>query len=611
MGVVYRAHDPQLNRDVALKVIRTETADEQSLQRFRREASAMARLRHPNILSVFDVGEVDGKPYYTMELIDGESLKDVLKTMKSLPPRAALRIMREVALGIQHAHDQGIVHRDIKPENILVTHDGVAKLADLGLAKSTDGADAHLTQTGAVLGTPHYLSPEQALGKPCDIRSDLYSLGGTLYTLLTAKPPYEGPTIASILAKHLQEPVPSIRALRPGCSEGTDLVCRHALAKNADSRYASPEEMIADLDAVLAGHPPPHATAATGSTRPLPTSALAAGAPGATLPAALSPLSRSTPSAASTPTMLAGKGAPASAMLRSGPGTEPAAFPMAAAPPRRRNWTPYALGAGAVLLLLVLLAVATAGRARRRAERDAEQARAAGTGLPAPDTGPVSSPAPPPPPVPPPTERPSSVTPPPPVEGAPAPGTGPNPPRPGPGRFPLSPIRSMGDLRETVEGLMRQRRYDDARAACDAALQRPALSLQRENIERLKSGIDKVEHVSQRALENLRKTEPGTPITANGTSGKFVKAQEGRLTIRGPEGPVTVPLHDLRTDEVVALFRQDPGMPPGKTALAVGALYYAEGQIDKAIEEWERAGRMGETTPEMLGEARRRLGEKK
>ncbi|MBI3097360.1 MAG: protein kinase [Planctomycetes bacterium] len=283
MGVVYRAHDPQLNRDVALKVIRTETADEQSLQRFRREASAMARLRHPNILSVFDVGEVDGKPYYTMELIDGESLKDVLKTMKSLPPRAALRIMREVALGIQHAHDQGIVHRDIKPANIMLTkvgagdrdednaHGGKGQessirlasgetsrfrvlVTDFGLAKDIS-AETRLTQTGSVMGTPAYMSPEQASGDVQKIgpRTDVYSMGATLYEAISGRPPFDDDNVHRMLARIIREDPESLAVVVPALHGDVATMCAKAMAKSKERRYPTAQELADDIRRYLNG----------------------------------------------------------------------------------------------------------------------------------------------------------------------------------------------------------------------------------------------------------------------------------------------------------------------------------------------------------------------
>ncbi|MCY3020686.1 MAG: serine/threonine-protein kinase, partial [Planctomycetota bacterium] len=204
MGAVYLAEDTLVQRKVALKVLGKRYAgDAAFLKRFRREAQATGKLNHVNIVSAYTVGEDFGHHYYAMEYCEGETLSATLMRQHFLPWDRALEIVAQVARGLQHAHEHGFIHRDIKPANIIIAADGVAKILDLGLSKSiVDGEQSFATQTGVALGTPHYLAPEQARGdKHLDGRADIYSLGATLYHLVTGQTPFEGDTGAAIMLK--------------------------------------------------------------------------------------------------------------------------------------------------------------------------------------------------------------------------------------------------------------------------------------------------------------------------------------------------------------------------------------------------------------------------
>ncbi|HEX6104150.1 MAG TPA: serine/threonine-protein kinase, partial [Gemmatimonadales bacterium] len=273
MAVVYRAHDLRHERPVAIKVLRPELAASLGADRFLREIRFAARLQHPHILPLLDSGEVgpEGGPgppvlWYAMPLVEGESLRDRLRRHGPLPLAEVLRWTAELADALAYAHAKGIVHRDIKPENVLLSTAGGdpgvtphALLADFGVARALEtSASDRLTETGLALGTPAYMSPEQSLGDATlDARSDLYSLGCVLYELLTGEPPYTGPTPQAIVAKRLNDPVPSARRLRETVPPALDLVLQRLLAKSPADRYASAAELSAALAAVSAPDPVP------------------------------------------------------------------------------------------------------------------------------------------------------------------------------------------------------------------------------------------------------------------------------------------------------------------------------------------------------------------
>ncbi|MDR7556734.1 MAG: protein kinase [Armatimonadota bacterium] len=245
MSRVYRARTPE-GQVVALKVLRDAyAADREFVERFVREARAVQALDHPHVVRVLDSGR-DGDVYFiAMEYVDGEDLKSYLRRVGPLEPADAERIALAVCEALDYAHGQGIVHRDVKPQNILLTRDGTVKVADFGIARAL--AAVTLTQTGTVLGTVHYLSPEQARGAPVGRASDLYALGVVLFEMLTGRLPFEGESPIAVALKHLHEPPPSARAVHPRVPRRLDGIIRKAMAKRREDRYATAREMAADL----------------------------------------------------------------------------------------------------------------------------------------------------------------------------------------------------------------------------------------------------------------------------------------------------------------------------------------------------------------------------
>jgi eukaryotic-like serine/threonine-protein kinase len=251
MGTVYKARQLSLDRDVAIKILAPELADDpQFVERFLREAKAVARLNHANIISGIDVGDADGVKYFVMEYVDGSTVASLLRRGGPLDEERALLIGQQVGKALDHAYRNNLVHRDLKPENILITRDGIAKVCDLGLAKLEDHP---ATADGARrMGTPDYISPEQARGDASvDIRSDLYSLGATIYHLLIGRPPFEGSTAMAVLGKHLTDlPVP-VRRLDPTISQLTDVIVLRLLQKRREDRYQTPAEFLQKVDEAI------------------------------------------------------------------------------------------------------------------------------------------------------------------------------------------------------------------------------------------------------------------------------------------------------------------------------------------------------------------------
>jgi len=258
MGTVYKAKDATNGRMVALKVLPPDMAqDKVFMGRFQREALAVTHLEHPNIVRGLDVGNADGAQYIAMEFVDGQDCDRMLTRRGRIPEKEAVRIAAQVARALEYAGKNRLVHRDIKPANILVMQDGTSKLTDLGLAKSTSATAAKLTQTGITMGTPHYISPEQAMGaSDLDIRSDVYSLGATLYHLVTGRVPFEGSSPAVIVAKHLTEELPNPQDIVPELSDGLVMVLEKMMAKDRDDRYDHPETLAADLEKLLSDRSP-------------------------------------------------------------------------------------------------------------------------------------------------------------------------------------------------------------------------------------------------------------------------------------------------------------------------------------------------------------------
>ncbi len=263
MAVVYLARDLRLDRAVALKVLRPELAASLGVERFIREIEIAGKLNHPNILPLYDSGEADGLLYYAMPYVEGESLRDLLAREQQLPLDEALRITREVADALSHAHAYGVIHRDIKPENIMFQA-GHAVVSDFGIARAvTEAGGEKLTQTGVAVGTPAYMSPEQAAGVgTIDARSDVYALGCLLYEMLAGEAPFTGPTAQAIMARHAMDPVPSLRTVRDTISVGVEGAITQALSKVPADRFRTATEFAEALDrGSVAGMPMPQLSA--------------------------------------------------------------------------------------------------------------------------------------------------------------------------------------------------------------------------------------------------------------------------------------------------------------------------------------------------------------
>ena len=250
MANVFLAYDTILERNVAVKVLRGDLAtDEKFVRRFQREALSASSLSHKNIVEVYDVGEDNGEYYIVMEYVEGKHLKNLLKKRGKLTIPEVVDIMLQVTSGLSVAHDQYIIHRDIKPQNIMILENGLVKLTDFGIAVAMNSTQ--LTQTNSVMGSVHYLPPEQASGKGATLQSDIYSLGILMYELLTGKLPFKGDNAVEIALKHLKEEVPSIRLSLPDVPQSIENIILKATAKNPKNRYADAREMHEDLKTCL------------------------------------------------------------------------------------------------------------------------------------------------------------------------------------------------------------------------------------------------------------------------------------------------------------------------------------------------------------------------
>jgi eukaryotic-like serine/threonine-protein kinase len=249
MATVYLAEDLRHRRQVAVKVLRPELAAAIGPERFDREITTTANLRHPHILPLYDSGAADGFLFYVMPFIEGETLRDRIDREGQLPLEEALRLAREIGDALACAHEQGVIHRDVKPENVLLER-GRAVVADFGIARAvSEAGDERLTQTGMSLGTPAYMSPEQASGDPVDARADLYSLGCVVYEMLAGSPPFSGPTALVLMARHAMDPVPPLRTARPGVPERVAASIERALAKAPADRFGSVTAWLEAIEA--------------------------------------------------------------------------------------------------------------------------------------------------------------------------------------------------------------------------------------------------------------------------------------------------------------------------------------------------------------------------
>ncbi len=250
MANVYLAYDTILDRNVAVKVLRGDLAsDEKFVRRFQREALSASSLNHPNIVEVYDVGEDNGQYFIVMEYIEGKHLKQLLKKRGNLTITEVIDIMLQITDGMAVAHDSYIIHRDIKPQNIMILENGLVKITDFGIAMAMNAAQ--LTQTNSVMGSVHYLPPEQASGTGASLQSDIYSMGILMYELLCGHLPYRGDNAVEIALKHLKEPLPSIREYLPTLPQSVENVILKATAKNPKNRYADAREMHEDLKTVM------------------------------------------------------------------------------------------------------------------------------------------------------------------------------------------------------------------------------------------------------------------------------------------------------------------------------------------------------------------------
>ncbi len=257
MGAVFKAQQISMDRTVALKILAPHYAqNERFVERFFREARAVAKLNHPNIIQGIDVGVSNGVHYFAMEYIDGPTVGQLLKRGGALDEKRSINVVLQIAQALDHAHRLGLVHRDIKPENIMLTRAGVAKLCDLGLAKLSSKGDSNRTDPGASMGTPNYISPEQARGSDeVDIRADIYCLGATFYHMVVGEVPFPSENAAVAIAKHLTEEVAPPNERNPLVSRDVSYVIVRMMEKDAADRYQTPAELVADLEKVLAGQP--------------------------------------------------------------------------------------------------------------------------------------------------------------------------------------------------------------------------------------------------------------------------------------------------------------------------------------------------------------------
>ena len=263
MGVVFKAWEESLQRFVAIKMLGDQLTDDENLvARFLREARSVADLNHPNIVQVFAVDTHEGRPYFAMEFVEGESLSELIRTSNKIDPKRALTLVKEVASGLSAAHDKGVVHRDIKPDNIMLTKHGGVKVVDFGVARVED-PNTKLTATGMAVGTPNYISPEVCLGLDVDQRSDLFSMGIVFYEMLTGETPFNADSPLEMMTNVVKAEVPDISGLNPDIDAGLRKILYHMLEKKPDYRYQDFHQVLKDIEAYNAGKPLPYASKAS------------------------------------------------------------------------------------------------------------------------------------------------------------------------------------------------------------------------------------------------------------------------------------------------------------------------------------------------------------
>ncbi|MDF9825584.1 serine/threonine protein kinase [Breznakia sp. PF5-3] len=250
MADVFLAIDTILNREVAVKVLRGESGkDPVALLRFQREASAISKLHHPNVVEVYDIGEFDGKNYIVMEYVRGKTLKQLIRQRGALDKEEAVSIMKQLVAAVSHAHENNIIHRDIKPQNVLVKDDGTVKITDFGIALAHDSVQ--LTQSDSVLGSAHYIAPETTRGETATVQIDIYALGIVFYELLTGSVPFTGDNPVQIAMRHMREDIPSVREFNKTVPQSVENIILRATAKNRRFRYENTKDMAFDLDMCL------------------------------------------------------------------------------------------------------------------------------------------------------------------------------------------------------------------------------------------------------------------------------------------------------------------------------------------------------------------------
>src|SRR5580704_2869932 len=257
MGTVYLATDSNLRRTVALKVLHKERASNDTLvRRFESEAHAAAQLKHENIVTVYDAGQIDGNLFIALEFVDGTDIHELVARRGPIPLKRSIAFIKQIARALEHLNNQGFVHRDIKPSNLLLTKDGIVKLTDLGLARAVDESmQSNITREGTTVGTVDYMSPEQARNsQAADIRSDIYSLGCTWYQMLTGEPPFPDGSVTNKLYAHISKPRPDPRAFNPNVPEEIVAIMQRMMARKTDDRYQTPQDLIKDLDNLGSGY---------------------------------------------------------------------------------------------------------------------------------------------------------------------------------------------------------------------------------------------------------------------------------------------------------------------------------------------------------------------